>query len=72
MTDPEVCRFGNVFAEVGSGHAVTLLNQMRARRPRAIRAPEDGRTEWFTGGAGHHPGSQGPAERSHSQASSAQ
>ncbi len=23
----------------------------RAGRPRAIRAPDDGRTEWFTGGA---------------------
>ena len=34
---------------------------MRARRPRAIRAPDDERTEWFAGGAGsRHPGSQGP------------
>ena len=28
------------------------MRRMRARRPRAIRAPDDGRTEWFAGGAG--------------------
>ena len=48
----------------GEGLRAGALRRMRARRPGAIRAPDDGRTEWVAGGAGsRHPGARGAALR---------
>ena len=37
--------------DAGETPAFPGRNRMRARRPRAIRAPDDGRADWFPSGA---------------------
>ncbi len=59
LTPPAPTGLDGVSVAVGKQAMATPYPWVRkhwVRRP-AIRAPADGRTDWFAGGAGRHPGS---------------